>query len=141
VQHKNYKSFLNLSYHKEDFSIDASWVLLATSHGKTPCDGIGKQQLTRTSLMHPAHDQLLTAERVFQIYTQSVSRINKFFFISKASWFLFACYLQNGLQKATQFLEHALSSILSQYVLVSLNLSILQWMLITVECTTFSDFL
>jgi len=63
VQHKNYKSFLNLSYHKEDFSIDASWVLLATSHGKTPSDGIGKQQLTRTSLMHPAHDQLLTAAR------------------------------------------------------------------------------
>jgi len=40
-QHKNYKNFLNLTYHKHDFDVDASWVFFATSHGKSPCDGIG----------------------------------------------------------------------------------------------------
>ena len=38
---KNYKNMLNLCRHKDDFGIDATWVSFATSHGKSPCDGIG----------------------------------------------------------------------------------------------------
>ena len=40
-QYKNYKNFINLSYHETDFNISAKWAFFATSHGKSPCDGIG----------------------------------------------------------------------------------------------------
>ena len=32
---------MNLCLHKQDFSVDAEWVFFATSHGKSPFDGIG----------------------------------------------------------------------------------------------------
>ena len=40
-QYKNFKNFFNLFSHKVDFSIKAEWIFFATSHGKSPCDGIG----------------------------------------------------------------------------------------------------
>jgi len=41
AQYKNYKNLLNLFFHKSDFGLDATWSFFATSHGKSPCDGIG----------------------------------------------------------------------------------------------------
>ena len=52
-QHRNYKKFLNLTYHVQDFSLDASWSFFATSHGKSLCVGVGgmvKRALTPASL-------------------------------------------------------------------------------------------
>ena len=43
-QYKNCKNILNLSYHQEDFQLAAEWNFFATSHGKSPCDGIGMKQ-------------------------------------------------------------------------------------------------
>ena len=40
-QYKNKYNFSNLCSHKNDFGIDAEWNFFATSHGKSPCDGIG----------------------------------------------------------------------------------------------------
>ena len=40
-QYKNYKNFMNLCLHKQDFGLDAEWIFIANSHGKSPCDGIG----------------------------------------------------------------------------------------------------
>jgi len=51
-----YKNFLNFTYQKHDFDVDASRVFFATSHEKSSCDGIGgmvKQELTQESLMRP----------------------------------------------------------------------------------------
>ena len=39
-QYKNYENFANLCHHKADFGVDAGWSFFATSHGKSPCDGI-----------------------------------------------------------------------------------------------------
>ena len=39
-QYQNYKNFMNLCLHKQDFGLDAEWIFFATSHGKSPCDGI-----------------------------------------------------------------------------------------------------
>ena len=39
-QYKNYKNFMNLCLHKQDFGLDAEWIFFATSH-KSSCDGIG----------------------------------------------------------------------------------------------------
>ena len=33
-QSKNYKNFMNLCLHKQDFGLDAEWIFFATSHGK-----------------------------------------------------------------------------------------------------------
>ena len=40
-QYKNYKNFMNLCLHKQDFRLDAEWIFFATCHSKSPCDRIG----------------------------------------------------------------------------------------------------
>ena len=40
-QYKNFKNFVNLCYHEIDHGIQAQWHFFATSHGKSPCNGIG----------------------------------------------------------------------------------------------------
>ena len=52
-QYKNCNNFTNLCFHHEDFDIHAEWNFFTTSHGKTPCDGIGgtvKRLVRRASL-------------------------------------------------------------------------------------------
>ena len=65
-QYKNYKNFTNLSFHKKDFNgICAEWHFFATSHSKSPCDGIGgtvKNLFTWSSLQAPISSHILTAE-------------------------------------------------------------------------------
>ena len=39
-QYKNRKNFINLCHHQQDFNMDAEWIFFATSHGKSPCDGV-----------------------------------------------------------------------------------------------------
>lgn len=41
AQYENCKRFLNLCHHEVDFGITVTWSFFATSHGKSPCDGIG----------------------------------------------------------------------------------------------------
>ena len=48
-QYKNCKNFLNLCYHEEDFGVKAEWHFFATSHGKSPCDGIAWTSYHRES--------------------------------------------------------------------------------------------
>ena len=38
---KSFKNFINLFHHSKDFYLNAEWIFFATSHGKSPCDGIG----------------------------------------------------------------------------------------------------
>jgi hypothetical protein len=52
-QQKNFKKFINLLHHKQDFNLDGEWHFFATSHGKGPFDGIGgtvKRLARRASL-------------------------------------------------------------------------------------------
>ena len=55
-QYKNCKNFLNLCLHNSEFGVKCEWNVFATSHGKSPCDGIGgtvKRLETRASLQRP----------------------------------------------------------------------------------------
>ena len=64
AQHKNYKNFLNLTFHKQDFGFDAVWNFFATSHGKSLCDGLGgtiKRKLTTESLSRTKTGSIVTA--------------------------------------------------------------------------------
>ena len=72
-QYKNCKNFLNLCNHKNDFGLDATWSFFATSHGNSPCDGIGgtlKRLTARASLQRPISNQILTAVDFFQFLRQ-----------------------------------------------------------------------
>ena len=54
AQYKNRKSFLNLTYHEEDFGYPAEHHFFATSHGKYACDAVAgsiKNKATRASLV------------------------------------------------------------------------------------------
>ena len=84
-QYKNFKNLLNLCNHKEDFGIDANWTFFATSHGKSPCDGIGgtvKRLTARASLQRPLSDQILTVSKMLLFCQQNICNI-RFLFIPK----------------------------------------------------------
>jgi hypothetical protein len=56
VQCKNRKNFISLSYHKDDFGLDAKWPFFAVSHGKGACDGLGgtvERLAGKASLQNP----------------------------------------------------------------------------------------
>ena len=77
-QYKCFKNMMNLCLHKEDFGLEAKWYFFATSHGKSPCDGIGgtvKRKIARTSLQRPVSNQILTFEAVEKFCNESLTSI------------------------------------------------------------------
>ena len=74
-QYKNYKKKLNLCHHQTDFQFTAEWVFFATSHGKSPCDGIGgtvKRTTVRSSLQRPLNQQILTVDAMLQFCIENI---------------------------------------------------------------------
>ena len=54
-QYKYFKNIANLNYHYTDYELKAALHFFATSHGKSPCDGIGgtvKRLIARASLQN-----------------------------------------------------------------------------------------
>ncbi|XP_066585899.1 uncharacterized protein [Prorops nasuta] len=65
---QQFKNYMNLYYHKEDFGLNAEWHYFATAHGKGPCDGIGgslKRIAARTSLHLPFDKQISTSQQLY----------------------------------------------------------------------------
>ena len=84
-QYKNYKNFVNLCHHEVDFGISAEWIFFATSHGKSPCDGIGgfvKRYVAKRSLQRPLQDQILDHETMFDLCQNEIKDI-RFYCISQ----------------------------------------------------------
>ncbi|XP_074096076.1 uncharacterized protein LOC141525460 [Cotesia typhae] len=68
-QFKNFKNFVNLYYHEDDFDIPAEWHFFATAHGKGPCGGIGgilKRLAARASLQLAVDKHITTPEELFE---------------------------------------------------------------------------
>ncbi|XP_048845329.1 uncharacterized protein LOC125716737 isoform X3 [Brienomyrus brachyistius] len=85
-QYKNCKNFSNLCNHKEDFGILAEWHFFATSHGKSPCDGIGgtvKRLTAKASLQATTSGQILTPGGMFKWASQHITGIQFFFVTSQ----------------------------------------------------------
>ena len=81
-QYKNCKNFLNLCLHNSDFGVKCEWNFFATSHGKSPCDGIGgtvKRLVTRASLQRPISNQILTADKMFEFCVEEIKGIDFLF--------------------------------------------------------------
>lgn len=67
-QYKNYKNFVNLYFHFDDFKIHVEWHFFTTAHGKGPCDGTGgtvKRLAARASLQRSSEDQITNAEELY----------------------------------------------------------------------------
>ena len=85
-QYKNCKHFLNLCYHQEDFGVGCQWNFFATSHGKSPCDGVGgtvKRAAAKASLQRPMEEQILSAKTLFDYCDQELLGID-FFYLEKS---------------------------------------------------------
>jgi hypothetical protein len=68
-QYKNTKNFINLCYHKDDFGMGAAWHILAMSHGKGACDGIGgaiKRLARKASLQNPYEEKIITPRQLYE---------------------------------------------------------------------------
>ena len=68
--------------HQKDFELVASWVFFATSHGKSPCDGIGgtvKRAVTKESLKKAADQQIISCVHMFNFCKRFFSHITFFF--------------------------------------------------------------
>ena len=74
AQYKNFKNFFNLCHREE-------WNFFGTSHGKSPCDGIGgttKQLAARASLQRLYENQILTFKDLFNFCIDIINGINQY---------------------------------------------------------------
>lgn len=81
-RYKNKFNLTNVLYHEEDFGIPAEWHFFATSHGKSPCDGVGgsvKRLASRASLLRSANNQIQSPLQLFEWATDYFTNV-KFFY-------------------------------------------------------------
>ena len=84
-QYKNVYHFQMVCYHENDFSVPCEWIFFATSHGKSPCDGLGgtaKRLTTRASLQRTIDNQITCAQEMFDFCVNEIKGIS-FYFIEK----------------------------------------------------------
>ena len=84
-QYKNCKNFIHLCHHQQDFNVDAEWIFLTTSHGKSPCDGVGgfiKCYVAKHNLQTPLHDQILSHQSMLDLCVREIPSI-AFFGVSQ----------------------------------------------------------
>ena len=78
-QFKNFKNFLNLYYHRDDYGIAVEWHFFVTAPGKSPCDGTGgtvKRMAARASLQLPPDRQITTLQELYEWASQTSSLPN-----------------------------------------------------------------
>ena len=82
-QYKNYKAFSNLCHHESDFGLDAEWNFFATSHGKSPCDGIGGtvKCLVGNASLQSLQESINTLLKMFEWCRKNINAI-EFIFVS-----------------------------------------------------------
>jgi hypothetical protein len=71
-------NFINILHHQSDFGIACTWHFFATSHGKSPCDGIGgtvKRLTARASLQHPWDKPITTAKAMYNFAESNIKGI------------------------------------------------------------------
>ena len=81
-QYKNFKSLINLMYQEHDFNLKAEHHFFATSHGKSPCDGIGgtiKREAANASLRAAVTNQILTPEKLFLWAKENINGVTIYY--------------------------------------------------------------
>lgn len=104
TQYKNYKNFVNLCHHINDFGLKAQWHFFATSHGKGPCDGLGgtvKRLAARASLQRPYNNQIMTPRQLFDFGKENIQGIN-FIYSTTDEWIKGELYLKERFENANK---------------------------------------
>ena len=81
-QFKSFKSLINLMYHEHDFNLKAEHHFFATSHGKSPYDGIGgtiKREAANASLRAAVTNQILTSEQLFLWAKENINGVTMYY--------------------------------------------------------------
>ena len=82
-QYKNYKNFMNLMKHRDDFARNAVWNFFATWHGKNACDGVGvgtvKRLAAHASLQRAKAKQILTLRQLYEFALEEIPGITSFY--------------------------------------------------------------
>jgi hypothetical protein len=81
-QYKNFKSLGNLCHHIKDHNLKAEHHFFATSHGKSPCDGIGgtvKREAAKASLRATINSQILMPHELFVWAQSNIKGVNMFY--------------------------------------------------------------
>ena len=101
-QYKNCKNFANLCCHYDDFGIRSELNFFATSHGKSPCDGIGgtvKRLVRRASLQAVTTGHILTPQDFYTWASENIKNIH-FFFVSSEEVNNHKHTIENRMQEA-----------------------------------------
>ena len=96
------KNFIDLCHHLQDFNMDAEWIFFATSHGKSPCDGVGgcvKRYVSKHSLRRPLLDQILSYQSVLDLCVREIPSIT-FFGVSQKEMVNVRADLEDGFAKS-----------------------------------------
>ena len=75
---------LSICFHEQDNSLKAEWHFFATSHGKSPCDGVGgsvKCLVGNASLKARYDECILTPAQLYKRTTKNIKGLH-FFYIS-----------------------------------------------------------
>ena len=115
-QYKNHKNVINLCHHQQDFSTDTEWLFFATSHGKSPCDGVRrfvKHYVSKCSLQRPLHDQILNYQSMLDLCIREIPSITYMVQVRK-KWSMFLLPLKIALQSQRPCLEQGVAAILYQ---------------------------
>ena len=67
--------------HQQDFNMDAKWIFSATSHGNSPCGGVGgfvKRYVAKSSSQRPLHDQILSYQSMLDLCGKEIPSITFF---------------------------------------------------------------
>ena len=79
-QYKHGKHFINICYHEQDFGMCAEWNFFATSHGKGPCDGVGrtvKRLAARASLQRAYDNYITTPLQLLQFVSTNIPSVGQ----------------------------------------------------------------
>ena len=75
------ENLLILCHHQQDLNMDAEWIFFATSHGKSPYDGVGQfaqHYVAKHSLQIPLHDQILSYQSMLDLCVRDIPSITFF---------------------------------------------------------------
>ena len=70
-----------MCHHQQDFNMDAEGIFFATSHGKSPCNGVEgfvKNYVAKHSLQRPLHDQILSYQSMLDLCVREIPSITFF---------------------------------------------------------------
>lgn len=79
AQYKNCENFLHLCQFEQKYGIIATWTFFTTSHGKSPCDGIGgkiKREAANESLRRPYENQITNLDALIEFCKEHIKKVH-----------------------------------------------------------------